>query len=78
VHVDAGQTARVDLTLSANAVVVGKVVDKQGAPVAGVPVAVVPDSGSGGLIGIEGTLTIRIVDSEHFYEFNYSLPPDAA
>lgn len=41
-------------------------------------ISVVPDSGSGGLIGIEGTLTIRVVDSEHFYEFNYSLPPDAA
>ncbi len=55
VHVDAGQTARVDLTLSANAVVIGKVVDKHGAPVAGVPVAVVPDSGNGSVrLTLEG------------------------
>jgi hypothetical protein len=40
-------------------------------------ISVVPDSGSDGLTGIEGTLTIRIVDGEHFYEFDYSLPPDA-
>ena len=40
-------------------------------------ISVVPDSGSDGLTGIEGTLTIRIVDGEHFYEFNYSLPPEA-
>jgi hypothetical protein len=39
-------------------------------------ISVVPDSGSDRLVGIEGTLTIRIVDGEHFYEFNYSLPSE--
>jgi Protein of unknown function (DUF3224) len=40
-------------------------------------ISVVPDSGSDRLAGIEGTLAIRIVDGEHFYEFNYSLPSEA-
>lgn len=39
-------------------------------------IAVVPDSGTEQLAGIEGALTIRIVDGEHFYDFDYSLPPD--
>ena len=37
-------------------------------------IAVVPDSGSGELAGIAGTLTIDIVDKKHFYNFQYSLP----
>lgn len=36
-------------------------------------VTVVPDSGSGELTGISGTMTIDIVDGKHFYEFTYSL-----
>ncbi|MGH8373281.1 MAG: DUF3224 domain-containing protein [Gammaproteobacteria bacterium] len=43
----------------------------------GVPsltVSVVPDSGTGELTGIRGTLTIKIEDGKHFYEFDYSLP----
>jgi hypothetical protein len=40
-------------------------------------ISVVPDSGTGALTGIDGTVTIRIVDGEHFYEFDYSLPSDA-
>ena len=37
-------------------------------------ITVVPDSGVDKLAGIEGTFTINIVDSQHFYEFDYSLP----
>src|SRR5580658_3700035 len=37
-------------------------------------VTVVPDSGTGELTGLAGTLTIRIADKQHFYEFDYTLP----
>jgi hypothetical protein len=37
-------------------------------------ITVVPDSGSGQLLGIEGKMTINIVDGKHFYEFEYTLP----
>jgi hypothetical protein len=43
----------------------------------GVPeltVRVVPDSGTGELTGIAGTLDIRIVDGKHLYTFDYDLP----
>lgn len=42
----------------------------------GVPqllITVVPDSGTGELIGLAGTLAINIVDGKHFYEFDYTL-----
>ena len=42
----------------------------RGAP--GLSITVVPDSGTGELAGLSGTLTIRIVDRQHFYEFDYS------
>jgi hypothetical protein len=42
----------------------------RGAP--GLSITVVPDSGTGQLAGLSGTLTIRIVDRQHFYEFDYS------
>ena len=35
---------------------------------------VVPDSGTGELTGLSGTLAIDIVDGKHFYTLNYSLP----
>jgi hypothetical protein len=35
---------------------------------------VVPDSGTDQLTGLTGTMTIKIVDGKHFYEFDYSLP----
>jgi len=38
---------------------------------------VVPDSGTGELAGLEGSLGIRIEGGEHYYDFDYSLP-DAA
>ena len=37
-------------------------------------IVVVPDSGTGELAGLSGTLTINIVEGKHFYEFDYSLP----
>ena len=37
-------------------------------------IAVVPDSGSGDLIGIAGVFKLDIVDGQHRYEFEYSLP----
>jgi hypothetical protein len=36
-------------------------------------VAVVPDSGTGQLIGLAGKMTINIVEGKHFYEFEYTL-----
>ncbi len=42
----------------------------------GVPelkVMVVPDSGTGELAGLTGTMKIDIVEGEHHYEFSYSL-----
>lgn len=37
-------------------------------------VAVVPDSGTGGLLGLAGRLQIRIGEGQHFYDFDYTLP----
>jgi hypothetical protein len=38
-------------------------------------IMVVPDSGTGELVGLEGTMTISIVDGKHLYGFDYTLPP---
>ncbi len=43
----------------------------------GVPdlnITVVPDSGTGQLVGLTGTLTIHIAEGKHSYDFEYSLP----
>jgi Protein of unknown function (DUF3224) len=43
----------------------------------GVPqltVTVVPDSGTGELLGLAGTLTITQTDGKHFYDIEYTLP----
>ena len=37
-------------------------------------ITVVPDSGTGDLTGITGTMTIDIKDGKHFYGFAYTLP----
>jgi Protein of unknown function (DUF3224) len=37
-------------------------------------VTVVPDSATGELAGLTGTLAINIVDGEHFYALDYALP----
>lgn len=42
----------------------------------GVPqlnITVVPDSGTGDLVGLVGKMMINIVDGKHFYEFEYTL-----
>jgi len=42
----------------------------RGAP--GLAVAVVPDSGTGELAGLDGTLVIRIENGKHYYDFDYA------
>ena len=37
-------------------------------------IVVVPDSGTDGLTGLSGTMTIIIADGKHSYEFDYTLP----
>jgi len=37
-------------------------------------VTVVPDSGTGQLAGLSGSMAIKISDGKHFYEFEYALP----
>jgi hypothetical protein len=36
-------------------------------------VSVVPDSGTGQLVGISGSMAIKIADGKHFYHFEYNL-----
>jgi hypothetical protein len=36
-------------------------------------ISVVPDSGTGQLVGLTGTMTIEIKDGKHFYAFEYSI-----
>lgn len=38
-------------------------------------VTVVPDSGTGELAGISGSMSIDIVDGQHFYTFDYVITP---
>jgi hypothetical protein len=43
----------------------------------GVPqliITVVPDSGTGELVGLSGQMTIKVEGKKHSYEFNYTLP----
>ena len=44
----------------------------RGAP--SLTIAVVPDSGTGELVGIAGTMTIDIAGGKHYYTFEYTLP----
>jgi hypothetical protein len=37
-------------------------------------ISVVPESGTGALIGIEGVLKLEVVDGNHNYELEYTLP----
>ncbi len=37
-------------------------------------VTVVPDSGTGQLVGLTGTMEIKIVDGQHLYNLDYTLP----
>lgn len=36
-------------------------------------ISVVPDSGTGELVGLSGQMKIRIVERKHFYDFDYAL-----
>ena len=36
-------------------------------------IAVVPDSGTGELVGLTGKMAINIVERKHFYEFEYTV-----
>ena len=42
--------------------------------VSGLVITVVPDSGTGQLAGLTGTMTIDVRDGKHFYTFDYTLP----
>lgn len=37
-------------------------------------ITVVPDSGTGALVGLSGRLDIRVEGGQHFYDFDYTLP----
>src|SRR5438270_5943612 len=37
-------------------------------------ITVVPDSGTGQLVGLAGKLAIKIVEGKHSYEFEYTMP----
>ena len=37
-------------------------------------IVIVPDSGTGALVGIEGNFHIRIADGKHYYTLDYTLP----
>jgi uncharacterized protein DUF3224 len=37
-------------------------------------ITVVPDSGTGQLVGLAGKLAIQIADGKHSYDFEYTLP----
>jgi hypothetical protein len=37
-------------------------------------VTVVPDSGTGELVGLAGRMAIIIADGKHSYEFDYTIP----
>ena len=41
-------------------------------------ITVVPDSGTGELAGLSGSMVINIVDGKHFYEFDYRIAPEAS
>ncbi|MCI0665645.1 MAG: DUF3224 domain-containing protein [Acidobacteria bacterium] len=52
------------------------VLQHNGTMTRGVPqlsITVVPDSGTGQLVGLAGTMTIRIDGGKHSYEFEYTL-----
>ena len=37
-------------------------------------IIVVPDSGTDQLVGLRGSMIIKITDGKHFYDFDYTLP----
>jgi hypothetical protein len=56
------------------------VLQHNGTMTRGVPeltITVVPDSGTGELLGLAGAMTIKIDDGKHSYQFEYTLPETA-
>ncbi|MDQ2810093.1 MAG: DUF3224 domain-containing protein [Chloroflexota bacterium] len=54
------------------------VLQHNGSMARGVPqltITVVADSGTDELLGLAGTMAIRITDAQHFYDFDYTLTP---
>ncbi|WP_338766806.1 DUF3224 domain-containing protein [Massilia sp. METH4] len=45
-----------------------------GGEFAGLRILIAPDSGTGELEGIHGTLNIRIENGKHYYDLDYTLP----
>ena len=45
----------------------------RGAP--SLSIIVVPDSGTGELTGLSGTMSMRIENGQHYYDFEYTLEP---
>jgi hypothetical protein len=41
-------------------------------------ITVVPDTGTGALAGISGSMTLRIEEGKHFYDFEYTLEAPAS
>ena len=39
-------------------------------------IVVVPDSGTGGLVGLTGSMTLTIVEGQHRYDLAYTLPDE--
>lgn len=37
-------------------------------------ISVVPDSGTGGLVGLTGRMSVRVEGHRHFYDFEFNLP----
>lgn len=37
-------------------------------------IVVVPDTGTGELVGLSGSMTISVVEKKHFYDFTFELP----
>ena len=40
-------------------------------------ITVVPESGTGELVGLNGKFVIKIADKKHSYEFEYAISPPA-
>jgi Protein of unknown function (DUF3224) len=73
----AGYVAMERVTGSLNGHSGSFVLQHSGTMTRGVPqlsVTVVPDSGTGQLVGLTGKMTINIADGKHSYEFDYTLP----
>ncbi len=59
------------MTTHANGTFEVKLTMNRGAPQ--LSVTVVPDSGTGQLVGLAGKMDIKIADGKHFYDFEYTL-----